>query len=133
MVLLRSAGHERVVTEPTLVEFGDHETLERYVVQDSEVLGWRGDRGPGDWTDVVFRDGDGDDAARRIASSAAGVTRDRADLERAHWLHRSPPGARSTEESVDDYSDRSAAVDDFVSRVQGSVRYKELRKELLGH
>ncbi|MCA5923429.1 hypothetical protein [Curtobacterium oceanosedimentum] len=40
---------------------------------------------------------------------------------------------RSTEESVDDYSDRSAAVGDFVSRVQGSVRYKELRKKLLGH
>ena len=82
--LLRRAGHDRVVTEPTLVEFGDHETLERYVVQDTEVLGWRGDRGSGDWTGVVFEDGE--DAARRIASSAAGVLRDRAGLARAHWL-----------------------------------------------
>ena len=40
---------------------------------------------------------------------------------------------RSTEESVNDHSDRSAAVDDFVNRVQGIVRYKELRKKFLGH
>ncbi|WP_176491531.1 hypothetical protein [Curtobacterium sp. 'Ferrero'] len=40
---------------------------------------------------------------------------------------------RASEESVSDYSDRAAAVQDFVSRVQGAVRYKELRKKLLGH
>lgn len=40
---------------------------------------------------------------------------------------------RATEESVRDYVDRSAAVDDFVGRVQGFVRYKELRKRFLGH
>jgi hypothetical protein len=40
---------------------------------------------------------------------------------------------RSTEESVNDHPDRAAAVDDFVNRVQGHVRYEELRKKLLGH
>lgn len=82
--LLRRAGHDRVVTEPTLVEFGDHETLERYVVQGPEVLCWRGDRGSGDWTGVVFENGE--DAARRVATSAAGILRDRAGLAHAHWL-----------------------------------------------
>ena len=53
--------------------------------------------------------------------------------ETADGWRVSTTNERSTEESVDDYSDRSAAVDDFVSRVQGSVRYKELRKKLLGH
>lgn len=86
--LLHRAGYERVVVEPELVEFGDYETLERYVVRDTGVAGWRGDRGAGDWTGVVFEDPD--DAARWIATSAAGVLRDRAGLRRAHWLRSRP-------------------------------------------
>ncbi|OII15473.1 hypothetical protein [Curtobacterium sp. MCBA15_008] len=82
--LLRRAGQDRVVTEPRLVEFGDQETLERYVVRDGAVHAWRGDRGSGDWTGVVFEAGE--DAARRIAASAAGALRSRAGLERGHWL-----------------------------------------------
>jgi hypothetical protein len=39
---------------------------------------------------------------------------------------------RATEESIEDYSDRGAAVDDFVSRVRSSVRTRELRTKLLG-
>lgn len=39
---------------------------------------------------------------------------------------------RGTEEFVNDYSDRSAGVDDFVSRLRGFVKYKELREKLLG-
>ncbi len=40
---------------------------------------------------------------------------------------------RAKEESVHDYVDRPAAVNDFVSRVQGFVRYRESRKRLQGH
>lgn len=39
---------------------------------------------------------------------------------------------RCTEESVTDHADRAAAIDDFVSRVRGFVRYRELREALLG-
>ncbi|MBA8991735.1 hypothetical protein FHW23_003013 [Curtobacterium pusillum] len=38
---------------------------------------------------------------------------------------------RATEESIREYSDRAAAVEDFVNRVEGFVRYGELRKRLL--
>ncbi|MBT1676133.1 hypothetical protein [Curtobacterium aurantiacum] len=82
--LLRRAGHDLVVTEAGLVEFGDQETLERYVVRGGAVHGWEGDRGSGDWTGVVFEAGE--DAARRIAASASGALRYRAGLELGHWL-----------------------------------------------
>lgn len=82
--LLRQAGHERVVTAPGLVEYGNWETLERYVVRDGTVAGWRGDRGTGDWTGVTFDVAE--DAARWITASAAGQLRDQAGLRFAHWL-----------------------------------------------
>lgn len=40
---------------------------------------------------------------------------------------------RATEESVDDHVDRQTAVDDFESRLQGFIRYEELRRRHLGH
>lgn len=86
--LLHRAGHERVAVEPRVVEFGNFETLERWVVRDDGVAGWRGDRGAGDWTGVVFEDPE--DAARWIATSAAGVLRDQAGLRRANWLRNRP-------------------------------------------
>lgn len=86
--LLHRAGHERVAVEPEVVEFGNFETLERWVVRDDGVAGWRGDRGAGDWTGVVFEDPE--DAARWIATSAAGVLRDQAGLRRANWLRNRP-------------------------------------------
>ncbi|OEI68644.1 MULTISPECIES: hypothetical protein [unclassified Curtobacterium] len=52
--------------------------------------------------------------------------------ETIHGWRVSTTDERATEESVHDYVDRPAAVDDFVSRVQGLVRYRELRKRLLG-
>lgn len=52
--------------------------------------------------------------------------------ETADGWRVSTTNERSTEESVNNYSDRSAGVDDFVSRLQGFVRYKELREKLLG-
>lgn len=82
--LLRRAGNDVVVTESKVVEFGDQETLERYVVREGGVHAWKADRGSGDWTGVVFEAGE--DAARRIAVSAAGALRSRAGLERGHWL-----------------------------------------------
>lgn len=52
--------------------------------------------------------------------------------ETADGWRVSTTNERSTEEFVNNYSDRSAGVDDFVSRLRGFVRYKELREKLLG-
>ena len=40
---------------------------------------------------------------------------------------------RATEESVKDYSDREAAIGDFIMRVHGFVAYRKLRKKLFGY
>lgn len=39
---------------------------------------------------------------------------------------------RGTEQSIREYGDRDAAIEDFLSRVDGFVRYQELRKRLQG-
>ena len=82
--LLRRVDNERVVTQPGLVEYGNWEILDRWVVRGTAVDHWHGERGHGDWTGTTFEQPE--DAARSIATSAAGQLRARNGLSRAHWL-----------------------------------------------
>lgn len=82
--LLHRAGHDRVVTQPGLVEYGNWEILDRWVVRGTAVDHWHGERGHGDWTGTTFERPA--DAARSIATSAVGQLRAQAGLSRGHWL-----------------------------------------------
>ena len=85
------------------------------------------------------------DATRDISlAEAAGVpfcwmTRPSNDVttacisETEYGLRVSTTNERATEESIKDYSDGGDAVRDFVERVQGLLRYEELRRKPLGH
>ena len=82
--LLHRVGHDRVVTQPGLVEYGNWEILDRWVVSGTAVDHWHRERGHGDWTGTTFEQPA--DAARSIATSAGGQLRARAGLSSAHWL-----------------------------------------------
>lgn len=82
--ILHRVGEDRVVTQPGMVEYGNWEILDRWVVRGTAVDHWHAERGHGDWTGLTFEQPE--DAARSIAMSAAGQLRARTGLSRAHWL-----------------------------------------------
>lgn len=92
-VLLR-AGNDLVTCEPRRVQFGDHETLQRYSVSGTSVEEWRGDRGRGALTGTRF--GSATDAELWIVADASGCIREARGLPIAHWLpdqeHELPDG-----------------------------------------
>lgn len=52
--LLERARNERVRTQSGLVEYGNWEALDRWVVRGTAVDHWHGERGHGDWTETPF-------------------------------------------------------------------------------